>query len=146
MSVQLPHTWRPFGARLVGTALGLMLVGLVVATWILLGPATRAKFSPLEIGTLIFLGLIAFGVWFALMRSRVVAREDVLVVVNGYRKRQFEWAQVVGVSMRRGAPWAVADLSDGTAISMLGIQSADGERAVRAVATLRELATRQTAP
>ena len=33
--VTLPHTWRPFGARLVGTVLGVMLVAMVVMllTW-----------------------------------------------------------------------------------------------------------------
>jgi hypothetical protein len=45
----------------------------------------------------------------------------------------------VGVNLRRGAPWAGMDLSDGTSISMVAIQGSDGQRAVRAVRQLRRL-------
>jgi hypothetical protein len=142
--VTLPHTWRPFGARLVGTTLGAMLVILVLAVWILLGATTRARFTPFQLGTLVFLGLIALSVWFALMRSRVTAAEDGVTVVNGYRRRDFAWSQLVAVNLRRGAPWAGIDLSDGTSLSAVAIQSSDGDRAVRAVQDLRRLITENT--
>jgi hypothetical protein len=51
---------------------------------------------------------------------------------------------VVGVNLRRGAPWAGLDLSDGTSASMVGIQGSDGERAVRAVRELRALVDANT--
>ncbi|MET3963724.1 hypothetical protein ABIE44_003658 [Marmoricola sp. OAE513] len=137
--VDLPHTWRPFGARLMGTVLGVMLVALTLTCWIALGPDIRAKFTPFQKGTLVFLGLIALGVWFALMRSRVTVSESGVTVVNGYKRYDLDWAQLIAVNMRRGAPWAGLDLSDGTSISALAIQSSDGDRALHAVREFRRL-------
>ncbi|MGN6781845.1 MAG: PH domain-containing protein [Marmoricola sp.] len=135
----LPRTWRPFGARLAGTLFGAMLVAVVVAVWIAFGADVRAQFTAFQRVTLVFLGLLAFGTWFALMRSRVTASEEGVTVVNGYRRRDYEWAQVLGVTLRRGAPWAAIDLSDGTTVSVLAIQGSDGGRATRAVRELRAL-------
>ncbi len=143
-SIILQHTWRPFGARLVGTVLGVLLLVLVIAVWILLPARTRAGFTAFQLGTLVFLGLIALAVWFALMRSRVTVAEAGVTVVNGYRRRDFAWSQLVGVNLRRGAPWAGIDLSDGTSLSALAIQSSDGDRAVQAVRDLRRLITENT--
>src|SRR5690348_418994 len=137
--VVLPHTWRPFGARIVGTVLGVMLLALVVAVWIAWGADVRSRFSIFQRSTLVAMGLVCFAVWYALMRSRVTADEHGVTVVNGYRRRAFEWSQVVAINLRRGAPWAGMDLSDGTSISMLGIQGSDGDRAARAVRELRRL-------
>ena len=142
--VTLPHTWRPFGARLMGTVLGAMLLVLTVACWIALGPDIRAKFTGFQKGTLVFLGLIALGVWFALMRSRVTVADSGVTVVNGYKRYDFAWAQLVAVNMRRGAPWAGIDLSDGTSMSALAIQSSDGDRAFHAVAEFRRLIAENT--
>ena len=41
----LPHTWRPYGARLVGTLLGAMLLVLVAAVWIAWGADVRSSFT-----------------------------------------------------------------------------------------------------
>ena len=142
--VSLPHTWRPFGARLMGTVAGVMLLSLVLAVWFSFDADIRAKFSDLELGTLVFLGLIALGVWFAILRSRVTASVAGVTVVNGYRRRDFEWSQVVSVNLRRGAPWAGIDLSDGTSISAVAIQGSDGARAIRAVQELRRLVAENT--
>lgn len=144
--VTLPHTWRPFGARMAGTVFGGMLLILVVAVWILLGADVRARFTPYQRATLVLFGLMAFAAWFALVRSRVTATPEGLTVVNGYRRRDFEWAQVLAVSLRRGAPWAGLDLSDGTSVSVMAIQGSDGGRAVSAVRALRRLIDERSAP
>jgi hypothetical protein len=128
----------------MGTVLGVMLLALTLACWIALGADIRAKFTGFQKGTLVFLGLIAVAVWFALMRSRVSAHERGVTVVNGYRRRDFEWSELIAVNLRRGAPWAGLDLSDGTSISALAIQGSDGERARRAVADLRRLIEQNT--
>lgn len=143
-AVTLPHTWRPFGARLMGTVAGAMVVALVLTVWIAWGPDVRARFTPFQKGTLVFLGLLALGVWFALMRSRVTVAESGITVVNGYRTRVFEWSEVLAVNLRRGAPWAGFDLADGTSISVIAIQGSDGERAVSAVRELRRLIAENT--
>lgn len=142
--VTLPHTWRPHGVRVAASVLGAMLVALVVVVWIAWGEETRAAFTWGQRATLIGLGLLGFVAWHALVRTRVSADATGLTVVNGYRRRQFEWSQVVAVNLRRGAPWAGLDLSDGTSISMVGIQGSDGQRAVRAVQELRALVAANT--
>jgi hypothetical protein len=53
--------------------------------------------------TLVLLGLSCL---YALARSRVEAHQTGLVVVNGYRRREYEWAEVVAVHLPPGAPWA----------------------------------------
>ena len=66
---------------------------------------------------------------FALVRSRVVAEPERLTVVNGYRRRDFEWAEVIAVRLPPGAPWVTLDLADGNTVPAMGIQGSDGARA-----------------
>jgi hypothetical protein len=142
-TVALPHTWRPFGVRMAGTVLGVGLVLVCALAWIGFDDATQAKFTTFQRGTVIFVGLLGFAAWFALVRSRVLAREDGLVIVNGYRRREYEWAQVVAIHLPPGAPWVTIDLADGSTVSAMGIQGSDGDRARRAVRELRRLAEQQ---
>ena len=90
--------------RVAVWALGLMLLGLCAAVWIGLGDDVRAEFTLFQRGTLVFVALLLGSAWAGLVRSRVTATAKALVVVNGYRKRSYEWSQVIGVSLRRGAP------------------------------------------
>jgi hypothetical protein len=142
--VPLPHTWRPFGVRLAGAVLGGGLLVVCVLAWVGFDEETQAKFTVVERGTLFFFGLLAFLLWFALVRSRVVAEDERLVVVNGYRRREFDWPQVVAVRLPPGAPWVTLDLADGTTVSAMGIQGSDGNRARTAVRELRAVVERQT--
>ncbi len=142
--VTLPHTWRPFGARMMGTMVGVSLLILTIGVWIAFGEDVRARFSFLQRATLVLFGVMAFAVWFALMRSRVTAEAGGVTVVNGYRRRDYDWSQILAVNLRRGAPWAGIDLSDGTSVSAVGIQGSDGERAKQAVRELRRLVAENT--
>jgi hypothetical protein len=141
---QLPHTWRPFGVRLAGTVLGAGLLVVCALTWIGFDEQTQARFTTFQRLTLVFVGLLAFLTWFALVRSRVVAEESRLVVVNGYRRREFEYPQVVGVHLPPGAPWVTVDLADGSTVAAMGIQGSDGDRARKAVRELRSVIERQS--
>ncbi|MBV9830547.1 MAG: PH domain-containing protein, partial [Marmoricola sp.] len=87
--------------------------------------------------TLVIIGLLLFITYYGLERCKVVATDEGLKVVNGYRTRSFEWPQVLGVSLPRGAPWASLDLSTGTTVSVMAVQGSDGARARRAVRELR---------
>jgi hypothetical protein len=133
----LPHTWRPRGVRVVLWVLGALLIALVVAVWIGIGEDIRAQFTPLQRATLVLMGVLLFATYNGLVRCRVTGTDEGLTVVNGYRKRRYEWSQVIGLSLRRGAPWATLDLSDGTSVSVVGIQGSDGDRARRAVREIR---------
>ncbi|MCW2776200.1 MAG: hypothetical protein JWN91_4526 [Nocardioides sp.] len=140
--VPLPHTWRPFGVRMAGAVLGGGLLVVCAMAWIGFDAETQARFTWFQRGTLAFFGLFAFALWFALVRSRVVAEQSRLVVVNGYRRRDLEWAEVIAIHLPPGAPWATLDLADGTTVAAMGIQGSDGDRARRAVRELRALVNR----
>jgi len=142
----LPHTWRPFGVRIAVGILGGMLFVLVVLVWIGLDESVRRQFTGFQRGTLVFLALLLLATYNALWRSRVTATSDRLIVVNGYRTRHYEWSQVIGVSLRRGAPWATADISDGTTVALFAVQGSDGARARRAVTEIRATVAARTPP
>ena len=135
----LPHTWRPLGVRMAGAVFGTMLVVVCAVAWFSFDAETRARFTPFQRGTIVFLGLLFFTAGYAMARSRVVAERERLVVVNGFRRHDYAWAEVVAVHLPPGAPWAVLDLADGTSQPAMGIQGSDGGRAQRAVRELRRL-------
>jgi hypothetical protein len=140
----LPHTWRPLGVRIAGSVAALLLLTLCVAAWIALGDDIRGRFTPFQKVTLVGLGVLGSAVWFALLRSRLTAAAHEVAVVNGFKRRDFEWAQIVAVRLRRGAPWAEMDLSDGTTIPVMAIQGSDGDRARSAVRDFRTLLAERT--
>jgi hypothetical protein len=137
-------TFRPLGVRLAIYVLGALLLLVVVVMWFSLPAEIRGQFSILQRATVIAFGVLFYAAGFALARSRVVARESGLTVVNGYRTRRFEWNEVLAVSLRAGSPWAVLDLSDGTSVPAMGIQSSDGARATQQVRQVRALVNAHT--
>ncbi|MCW2767171.1 MAG: hypothetical protein JWO11_3130 [Nocardioides sp.] len=142
----LPHTWRPLGPRLAGIIFGTALFVVCAFAWFGWDAETRAKFTFLQRATLVGLGLLVFACMYALIRSRVVAETRRLIVVNGYRRHEYEWAEIIAVHLPPGAPWATLDLADGTTAAVMGIQGSDGNRAQRAVRELRRLVAESSAP
>ena len=135
-------TWRPLGPRIAGAVAGGALLTVTAMLWFGFDDETRASVTPFQRGTVIALGLLGFSCLYALARSRVQATVDRLVVVNGYRRHEYEWAEVVAVRLDPGAPWVTLDLADGTTAPAMGIQSSDGTRARDAVRQLRALVDR----
>ncbi len=88
--------------------------------WFSFDDETRARFTWFQRGTLVFFGLIYLALMLALIRSRAVAYADRLVVVNGYRRHEYEWPQIVAARLPPGAPWVTLDLADGETASVLG--------------------------
>jgi hypothetical protein len=130
----------------VGIVLSLALAAICIGAAIALGPETRAKFTTFQKSTLVFVALLAGSTMFALLRSRAVATAEGLLVVNGYRKRQLAWAEIVAVHLRPGAPWVTLDVADGSTVSVLAIQSSDGARSRTATHQLRLLVRRAATP
>lgn len=140
----LPRTFRPLGVRIAVVVFGGMLLAVCLVAWFALPPHIRAEFSWLERATVIVFGVALGTVAAGLARCRLDAREDGVTIVNGYRKRAFHWNQLVAISLRPGGPWAVIDLSDGTTVSAMAIQSSDGSRALTQVRAVRELINQQS--
>jgi hypothetical protein len=137
-------TFRPLGVRLAIYVLGALLLVTVVVMWLSFPAEIRDQFSVLQRITLVGFGVLLYSAGYALARSRVVARESGLTVVNGYRTRRFEWNEILAVSLRAGSPWAMLDLSDGTSVPAMGIQSSDGARATQQVRRVRALVNAYT--
>ena len=140
----LPQTFRPLGVRMAIYVAGGLLLLVVLVTWFAFPPEIRDMFTFGQRVTVVGLGLMFYAAGHALSRSRVVARESGLTVVNGYRTRRFEWNEVLAVQLRSGSPWAILDLSDGTSVPAMGIQGSDGPRAMQQVREVRALVARLT--
>jgi hypothetical protein len=128
-------TWRPRRARVVPYVLAVVVVAGMAA----LAVALPAPWAIGDRVGLVAIGLVIAGVLHILARSRATADDRGLVVVNGLRTHEYEWAEVLGVSMGEGAPWPTLDLADGSTVPVMGIQASDGERANRADAELAAL-------
>jgi hypothetical protein len=130
----------------VGVAVTLALVAVVAVGWLSFDAETRSRFTWFQRGTLIFFGLLYLSLMFALIRSRAVAYADRLVVVNGYRRHEYEWPFIVAARLPPGAPWVTLDLADGETASVLGIQASDGQRARTALRELKSLVAASSSP
>src|SRR5687768_6355587 len=140
----LPHTWRPMGVRFAVIGFGVMLLVVCAAAWFGFDDETRAKFNILQRLTLLAMGGGFAAIGWALGRARVTAGTDGLVVVNGFKTRSLEWAQVLAVHLPDGAPWATLDLADGTTVSAMAFQGSDGRVARDGVRQLRALIDRES--
>lgn len=137
--VELPHTWRPLGPRVAGIAAGSMLLVMFLVTWVALPQDVRDSFTTFQRITVVVVIACGLAVLGALVRSRAVATEEGLWVVNGYKRRFLAWPEIVAVHLPPGAPWVTLDLADGGTCSVMGIQGSDGARAKQAVRELRSL-------
>jgi hypothetical protein len=141
----LPHTWRPLGVRLALFFFGSLLSITCVAGWIAVGADFRGRVTIYEQGTVWSIAALAALLGWGLVRCRLTATDAGLELVNGYRRRSYEWAEVLAVHLPTGAPFATFDLADGTSTMVMAIQSADGDRARVAVRQVRLLLERTAA-
>ncbi len=130
-------TYRPLGARVVAVVASGCLVGIMGVLWAAMAPDVRATFTPLQTATLVLFLAGVLAVLFGIARTRVRADAAGLSIRNGYRSHQLTWAEVVSISLPRGAPWAVIDAADGSVVAVMAVQGSDGERARTAVGELR---------
>ncbi|MEO3783439.1 PH domain-containing protein [Actinocorallia sp. B10E7] len=128
-------TWRPRRTRAMAYAMAAVIMVLMI--WLALAIADTFKLVD-RIGMLLF-GLLVAAILAMVARARVTADDEGLTVVNPLRTHRYSWAEVVGVSFERGAPWPYLDLSDGTSKGAVGIQGSEGEAAWTAVTELRQL-------
>jgi hypothetical protein len=94
-----------------------------------------------RLGFVVVAALIGWGLH-RLASVSAVPSETGLVVRNVLLTRRLEWAEILGIHFGSGDPWVLLDLSDGDTLAVMGIQRADGRRAVAEasrLATLMEL-------
>jgi len=132
-----PVTYRPLGARVVAAVAGLSLTTIMLVLWVAMPDDVRATFSWLQTMTLLLFWAAVVAVLHGIGRTRVRSDSAGISVLNGYRWHYLTWPQVLGISLPRGAPWAVIDTSDGSVVPVMALQAADGDRARRAVGDLR---------
>ncbi|MBB6121472.1 PH domain-containing protein [Nocardiopsis algeriensis] len=130
-----PRTWRPRAMRWVAYGLAL----LIVATLAVLAALLPENWSATDRVMLVGMGLLIAAGLHLMARPRLVAGEDSVTVVNSIRTHVLSWAEIVDIRMPVGEPWPSVDLSDGTTLAVMGIQSADGETARRGVEEFRDL-------
>jgi hypothetical protein len=131
----LPVVWRPHTTRLVAyTTAGVIVLGMVVLA-VVVAPQFKLFDRILMVGFGLFLAWILH----MLARCRVVADPGGVTVVNAFRTRHLEWAEVIDVSMTVGEPWPTLDLADGTSLGAMGINGAERALAARQLDELQTL-------
>lgn len=137
--VALPRVYRPLGSRIVAAVAAVSIVAVVVLLWVMLPASSQNDFGPLQrVVIAAFFVLIVVGLY-GLFRTRAVANESGLRVINGFRSHFLEWTQMVAISLTPSRAWALIDLDDGTTVSVMALQTADGARATRLVRELADL-------
>ena len=136
--------------RLLLAALAAVVVAVMVVVALGLKETTNTvvTYRTSDQVALAGLGLVlAAGILF-LGRSRVDADAGGVRVRNVVVHHQLAWQAVRAVRFDPKSPWGSLLLENGDEISLLALQAADGERAVRAVEGLRALhaAARATDP
>lgn len=106
---------------------------------------TGASFQTPDQVAMILLGVLVAAGSLLLARPSLEADDDGVRVRNLFGTIDVPWALVRAVRFNRGAPWVTLDLQDDDVVSVLAIQAADKEHAVRAVRALRDLHARNTA-
>ncbi|MDA0565373.1 PH domain-containing protein [Streptomonospora sp. S1-112] len=121
----LPVTWRPRNMRIVGYG----LAAVIMATMVALAVVLPADWRLADRLGLVALGLVGVGVMHLLARPRLTATETRVTVVNSIRTHVLEWPEIVDARMPVGEPWPSLDLTDGSTLAVMGVQSNDGDLA-----------------
>lgn len=131
----LPITWRPRLGRLVPHGLLPIVTALLAGLGYTMAPSIRIS----DMALFAVFGFVALVMLYLVGRPKLAAHERGLTVVNVFRRRELEWAEVIAARMPEGEPWPTFDLADGNTLAVMGIQASDGARAHRKLAQLQAL-------
>lgn len=132
---------RPVVLTRVCWGVAALVLAVFVGVAVLLGggPEGAAQFRLPDQIAMVFLGCLVAGAVLAFTRARVVGDEQGVHIRNVLGEKLIPWQVIREVRLDDGASWASLDLQDDDTVSLLGIQSNDGDRAVDAVLGLRRL-------
>jgi hypothetical protein len=131
----LPLVWRPRTTRIVAyTTAGALMLGMIA-----LAVFVAPQFKLFDRILMVLFGAFMAWVLHMFARCRVAADTSGVTVVNAFRSRRLEWAEIIDVTMTEGEPWPTLDLADGTSIGAMGINGAERTRAARQLEELQTL-------
>lgn len=130
-------TYRPLGARIIAYVAAACCLAMFIVIAIALPAEVRDGISPGQLVTLLLILLGALAVLHGIGRTKVSSDSAGVHILNGFRRHDLEWAEVIAIEFGRGTPWAVIDTADGDVVKVMAIQSADGVRANKAVRRIR---------
>ncbi len=134
----VPRRMRLLLAVVAAVVVGVMVfvaLGLKGTTNSVISYRTSDQVAVVGIGLVIAAGVLFLG------RSRVDADAHGVRVRNVVVHHDLPWQAVKAVRFERKSAWASLLLENGDEISLIAVQAADKEHAVRAVETLRALRT-----
>jgi hypothetical protein len=142
--IRLPIRFRPLGARMASGTAAAVLSFMLVFLWAMLPAPVKADFSWAERITVLIFFAGVMVVLNGVFRTKALADETGLTVVNGYHAQHFDWAELVRVSLTRNRPWALIDLADGETVAVMAIATSDGDRATAAARRLSIVLAQQS--
>ncbi|MCM3659875.1 PH domain-containing protein [Georgenia satyanarayanai] len=138
LSAELLRPFRPRAARWVASVL-LVLTVLGPPVLFMVMAANDLDMSGADVIGMLATAVVLAWLCFRQAAVRAVPDDDGLTVRNFIKVRRLEWEQVVEVRFGANSAWAQLDLSDGTTLPVMAIQSADGGYARREVGRLAAL-------
>ena len=123
------------------TAAVIATAGIVVGL-LSKGTSTGAVLRTADQFSLAGLALVIAGAVLLVTRPRVRVGPAGLAVRNLVDYRLIPWSEVAGISFPPGRRWARVDLAFNEYVPVVAIQTFDGDRAVAAMDTVRDLMAR----
>lgn len=123
-------------ALMVVTIIIHTLWGTVIITW----SESAATIGFEDQAAMVLLGFVWAFIFGLLLRIRVRAGEAGVEVRGPLRNRLWEWKYIVGFTFPASSRWPRLELPGYEQVALWGIQSADGEAAVDAMRSLRDIA------
>jgi len=135
---ELLRPFRPRAARWVASVLFVLTV-LGLPTLLVVMAVNDLE---MPLGDLVGFSLTALVLaWLCFRQAavRAVPDESGITVRNVVRVRRLAWEQIVAVRFGQNHPWAQLDVSDGTTLAVMAVQTADGEHGRREAGRLAAL-------
>lgn len=116
---------------MVSAVCAFVFAAMMAFLWLMLPAHARAEFGWFERLTMLAVFAAILAVLYGVFRTRVTASERGISVTNGYRRHELYWAEIIALSLTDHRPWALLDLTDGSTVAVMALQTSDGPRATR---------------